>query len=220
MLTFFVIGSLWWYILSGLWVILLLVAIDKENILASGILIVLYLLFLQTIADLNIIKYIAHNPLESIGFILGYVLLGILWSLFKWWLYVNEKASHIRRKRYEFLKDRKKKYQKIKDKKYSGVFRESWKELYNLLENLTEDTSVPDALIKDWSHYISYHADIPKASSNKSKIAIWITYWPLSVIWSFLSDFIHRFMKQLVLKIKFIYDGISNRAFRGLHVKS
>jgi len=48
---------------------------------------------------------------------------------------------------------------------------------------------------------------------NKSKIAMWITYWPLSLLWSLIDDFIHKLIKEFVRRLQFLYDGIAKKVY-------
>ena len=65
-----------------------------------------------------------------------------------------------------------------------------------------------------WESRRNYRLDRPQISDNKDRIATWVTYWPISVIWSLLDDFIKHLMQQLVMSLRKAYEAITNSAFK------
>ena len=46
------------------------------------------------------------------------------------------------------------------------------------------------------------------------RIATWIVYWPLSLIWTLLSDLLTRLVNKFIAMFKGIYDSILNHVFK------
>jgi hypothetical protein len=191
------LGSIWWYFVTGIAVILLIIAIEKESFLACSLSIIVYMTFLQWVSNINIIGWSIDHPFKLLLYILGYFIIGILWSFVKWWFRVSERVeNHLKDKaeiKVNYLKKR--------------LFEDA----------VTIDTPIPENLKEDWKRYQTCCNYIPeRASEHKNLIATWITYWPFSLLWSLLHDFIKQVMKKIVTMLQGIYDGITRRIERNL----
>ena len=60
----------------------------------------------------------------------------------------------------------------------------------------------------DWKKWI------PQASSYKGRIIAWMTYWPMSALWTIINDPIRRLFNRLHKKLDKVYQKISDRVFR------
>jgi hypothetical protein len=197
MLMALALGSIWWYFVTGIIVIFLIIFIEKENLFACLINTVIYMIFLQWVSHINIIGWSIDHPFKLLLYILGYFVIGILWSFVKWWFRVSERVdNHIKEKtniRVNYLKKR--------------LFTEA----------VTIDTAIPVNLKDDWIRHQSCCNYIPeKASEHKNLIATWITYWPFSLLWSLLHDFIKQVMKKIVTMLQGVYDGITHKIEKNL----
>lgn len=67
-----------------------------------------------------------------------------------------------------------------------------------------------------WKKHVKDTLDYYKVSNHKAKISLWITYWPFSLIWSLLNDFVHRIIKEIVHKLQWLYDSIGKKMFQGV----
>src|SRR5690606_22364445 len=56
----------------------------------------------------------------------------------------------------------------------------------------------------------------PKAAENKSRIMRWIGYWPTSVIWTVLDDFLTRIVRTIYNHISCYFDKISLHVFKDM----
>jgi len=90
-------------------------------------------------------------------------------------------------------KERKRKYEALKEPKTESNF-QSWERKNYSYKNLEK----------------------PKVSQSKKKITLWIMYWPISMIWSLLDDFVKKTIQHLVIKFQKLYQSIVDRAFRGI----
>jgi hypothetical protein len=200
--TFFALGTAWYFVLTFAWVILLFYWVAKEFIVLSGFNIFVYLLFIQFIVEKDIFKGFLEHPTRTLFFILGYIVIGFIWSFLKWWLFVNKEALAYKVKRSDWLV-------KQKEIRTSKGFRVEG------LENITLETIVPTNLMEEWKCTGSSFRDpIPKAIKHKRTISLWILYWPISALWSLLDDFIGKVIRMLIVKIRFAYDGITKSAYK------
>jgi len=108
MWSVFVLGAFGWWVLTGLFVIYVFFALDKEKSLFWPIaLLITYVLFSQFLAKVDIFSFAVHHPGKLSLYVLGYFVIGFVWSFVKWWLYVSTIADKCREKRKEFLESNK-----------------------------------------------------------------------------------------------------------------
>jgi hypothetical protein len=201
----FMFGTVWYFLVTAAWMVAILWCVEKESPLGSGIWLILYLCFLQFLAKVNFFDQIIHHPASSALWVLGYFIAGFLWSFVKWWLYVHKKAEKFSEARCQFLKDHQNSYNR---KSVS----------HSELKEITLDTKVPESLMDEWKNHIKLYGTVPKVRENKGKISMWVTYWPASMVWSVVNDFVKKFIRAIVMKCRKIYEGITKSAFKGLDV--
>ena len=133
--------------------------------------------------------------------VIGYFLLGIFWSFVKWWLRVTEKAQECQEAMAKFLRE----HQPPNVKSAVPL-------------NLQQSERSGRNLRDEWKHMLSVRYDLKKpiAVENKERISVWIIYWPFSLLWSLIHDFIQRLWEQFVIRFQKFYQGISDRAYRKL----
>jgi hypothetical protein len=202
--TYFAFGSLWFFILTAFWVVILFIWVEKEFIVRSGIIIILYILFLNLTVKNNIFGSIASHPVRTLIIVIGYFLIGFIWSFVKWWLLVNKKAIAYKEKRYTWLLSQKN-YKKEKGTSIEG-----------LLE-LTLETKVPWSMVDDWLRHYGYdNREIPKAIQHKKTISHWVLYWPISALWTIIDDFVGKVIRIIIVKFRVIYEAITKNAFKNI----
>jgi hypothetical protein len=187
----FVLGAAGWWIISIGCFIWLIIAVEKHSWISSLICAVLYIVFMQFLAKSDLFGHVIKHPLATFLYILSYFVIGFTWSFVKWWLFVGklmEKRAQLNKK---FLNE------------YKTRNRESEMNSKDMKEK--------------WATELRY-ADLDKTSisENKTKISVWVMYWPISLIWSLVDDLIKKIIKQLVIFFKGIYDAITNIMMRGV----
>lgn len=196
----FAFGTLWYFLVSGLWIVAVFWCVEKESAWGSGIWTILYLIFMQLFVKVNMVEYSIKHPVNALLYVLGYIILGFGWSFIKWWLYVNKSADKYKEKRYEWLLKQK----DIRVPKGQEI------------PEITIDTPVPDFLIEEWKRHAPICVNSTEVHENKGKISIWIIYWPVSMIWSVINDFIKKFIKTVIMKLRVVYDSITKLAFKNV----
>jgi len=200
---FFAFGGVWYFLFSGLWLILLFYWVEHEHIVLSGLNVALYVLFLNYIVKKSVIDSFIEHPGRSFFIVLGYLIAGFIWSFVKWWLFVNKKAIEYKEKRYEWLQEQKA-YRERRGVSLEGI------------GEVTLETMVPDNWKNDWLSKIGFGYGRPKAVKHKRTISHWILYWPVSALWSLLDDFIGKVIRIIVVKFRYIYEMITKNAFKNI----
>jgi hypothetical protein len=181
-LGIFALGMAGWWVLSVAFFIWIIWEVEKDSWVGSSICVILYLLFMQYLARADIFGHALKHPLGALLAVLGYFVIGFLWSFVKWWLFVSKAADKRVAARKEFLEG--------KEKVPSEELNQVW-ERHTHLCGLSK----------------------PLATNNKGKISIWILYWPISLLWSLLDDFIKKIIQRLIIAFRKLYDSITNGAF-------
>lgn len=205
MIELFILGSLWWYLVSGTFVIWAFFLTEKESLAWTIISLFLYLAFLQFLGRVNVFGYLFFQPINTVLYILGYFVIGFIWSFIKWWLRVNETAQKCLEEMDKFIKEH--------------TSKENFQSAVPLEFQKSERSG--KTLRDEWESHIQYKDELKKpiASKNKEKISVWVVYWPFSVVWSLINDFIKRMVEQLVIRFQKIYQSISNRAFKKIEAQ-
>jgi hypothetical protein len=202
-LGLFVLGTIWWWILTVGFFIWIMCTVEKESWFWSVVCVVAYILFFQFLGKTDLFGHLARNPIAVLGFILLYFAVGFMWSFLKWWLFVNTVAEKRREARKNFIEGYREPYSSIplSDKqKYKG-----------------ENPEAASRMKVDWETVVvRKRLEKPAVKNNKSKISLWVIYWPASLIWSLLDDLVHKIIKQLVIYFRKIYEAITNVAFKNV----
>jgi len=153
--------------------------------------------------------WVSINPGDTLMFIGGYIVAGIIWALIKWKSYISESARNFKAVKEDFIS----KYKDI------GSNWALW------IETLNKNKS--KFKVGKWD-YVSFHTtdepeDVVKsltinANNKKSLIVSWIAYWPMSIAATLLNDPIRRFMSFIYDRISGIFQRMSNSSTKDFAV--
>lgn len=65
-----------------------------------------------------------------------------------------------------------------------------------------------------WTSHVKSH--MPKSEYHKSSITTWIGYWPISMIWTLLDDFVTKLIKTIYNSISGIFNRMSENMFKNV----
>ena len=182
----------WWFLLSVAFFGAILLCEAKETFGGLTLALILYLLGLQFFGGVDIFNFVKSNTLDFSLWVVAYLVAGTAWSVGKWTLFVF---------------DRKEQFLKLKDDFYGQ-------------NNLIIGTNIPANLKEKWVRWLSGSGDFPpKASKNKYRITRWMLYWPASLLWTMLNDFLHRVFNAIYNLISNFLQAISNKIFANTQVK-
>lgn len=179
-----------WVILGiALTVLIILLENEKEGWAASltsvGIAVLIYYYHAE------ILGYVQENLGQVILFVVGYVVVGVLWSFLKWTSYVKQIVRKYTAVKEKFIL----KYKEIDNSNYQDFAQKVKSELNTEYMDREHTIEKQMAEIK--------RRIIPTPINKKSVIVSWIGYWPLSFIGTLLNDPFRRFFG-------FVYESVSN----------
>ena len=137
--------------------------------------------------------YITTNPLMIVGFIIGYIVIGVGWSFVKWGSYIKTKLRPFVECKNNFITQ----HGEFNDNEPNpGETNELWERFKEHYRNTGEG-------LGDGKSFKSIINRLrPSAAYQRGAIISWVSYWPLSIIGTLLNDPLRRFFG-------WVYDGIS-----------
>ena len=180
-------GTVWgWITLVAAYIIITaLVENDKGVWAFIAVLTSIFLLCKMHLGDA--FHFIIANPGKVALLVLGYFVVGTIWGIVKWFLYVNRELERYNEKKSTWLQN----------------------------EKLKAIETSEQAL--EFKKFLGYSGvDIaPKARSHKSDIMLWMTYWPFSCLWTIINDPIRKIFRTIYANIAQSLQAISDRMFKG-----
>ena len=141
----------------------------------------------------DIWSFVSVNIATTVYFSVGYVILGMGWSMIKWNEFVKKKIDLFKTKRAEFLEKNK----TFDEKDLRGLC--DFLRLYGFKIYSADVNSMKDVVVKI----------MPSGTDNKSLIITWISYWPLSLIATLLNNPFRRLWLFIYRLCSGVYDKIS-----------
>jgi len=138
--------------------------------------------------------FVSSNPLSTLGFILSYIVIGVVWSFLKWSSYVKSVFDKFKKL-------------KIKFEKQNGTIDDKNRGDFNRILNSNFSTYFANK--DDFDENIK--TITPVASDKKSVITSWISYWPISFVATLLNDPFRKFFQWIYDCLSGFYDKITNR---------
>lgn len=197
MFELFVIGSFWFWALIAAEIILLFVFIENENGIGAWVSLAIFAACLQWMGNTDIIGYVVQNPLAILAILAAYFLIGGVWGIVKWWVFLRDRLEDYQEAREKFLRNQ---------------------GLDPSIKELPQETKVK------WKKWLSDNTkwdgedhrrldEAPRARTNKARIMRWMSFWPISMIWSFLDDFVKRVFKTIYQRIAGFLQRMADNMF-------
>ena len=61
--------------------------------------------------------------------------------------------------------------------------------------------------------------DIPTAKNYKGDIIMWMSYWVVSIFWTFVHQWVHKIWNNIFSKLEGVYNKISNHIFKDIVIE-
>lgn len=170
---------------------------------------------------------------QNIGWIAIYLVIGAVWSVFKWGFYVRRLAKQLainlaevrqdwgtEAAKAEFIARKLEQYdyryngvdkQKDAEDEYANKYRNALGEAINAaLGQILGRRFIADDLMKEEITVAKIFAKVQLTAGNrKALIWSWIAYWPVSILATFIREFIINLVSNIVDALKGVYNKIS-----------
>ena len=175
---------------------------NEEEGWASGIVSLVLALLLWNYGK-DIWSFVSTNIATTIYFSLGYIILGMGWSMLKWNEFVKKKVNLFKTKRAEYL---------VKNTNFDEKDKIHLNGLCDFLRLFG---------FKVWGHEVKNMKEViikimPSGTDNKASIISWISYWPLSLTATLLNNPFRRLWLYVYSMCSGVYDRISIRHAKNL----
>lgn len=184
-------GPLFWIFLAA-WIILSFAFVENEIAVLPGIAFAAFIGLTQAFTHMNPLGLIVENKGYVVAFALLYLVVGMFWSMFKWYLFS------------------KRSFEKLNEK-FKGFL---------VSAGLGTDTSIKltDEQKAKWKTYQGYgdKVTIPLVTQNKAKIMGWMAYWPFSCIFFLFSDLFRSVFESIYYQIAGFFQAITDRIYSGV----
>lgn len=202
MTELFLFGSLLFWLLVAVELVLLFVFVEFDNGIGATISLVVFGALLQWCGNVDIISFVKTNPWQVGGGLLAYFMLGASWGVVKWWLFCKDHAEDYKDAKAKFLQSK------------------------NLSPNLPV---IPENLREAWKNHLigDWHGPLKGERSglrlneqlyvrnHKALVLRWMSFWIISMIWSFINDFVKRMFRAIYYRIANFLQRISDNIWQG-----
>ena len=217
----FVFGSwLFWVGIVALFVAMLWFVEGSENGFKAFLVLIVTFLYLQFAAKLPFFQFVMDHPFITIG---GYLLGGVLYGFFRWtWhctkfrgRYTTAKAEFVRKHNLgpDFepseLPSRHSHEPDGSPDKRRGESGEEYAERQRQYSASWKQWKISS----DWYHALegAKASKLPVASESKATITMWMTYWPWSLFWTFVRDFVVELWENVYTYFSKVFQKIADR---------
>lgn len=154
---------------------------------------ILYFVALAYFWDVNPLVWVIQNPGTFLMYGSLYLVVGVVWGIFKWYKFVDQKRDA-----------------------YEGHVQN-----FMRMKGLTKRESLKNEdVLPDWQRYVEsrYRGSeiIPTALRNKGNIMTWMAYWPFSVFWAVTGDLVEWSYTKLYKLVSKFAGRIVERKFQGV----
>ncbi len=186
------LGSIGFWTIIFIGSIVICYATENEEHSSDATLSILTTLFLiQLVTPIKPFTMIADSPALGVKCFIGYLVLGLGWSFWKW---------------YSFLKQRQAELEEIKNNfcTSKGIHPS------NAAKDFNRDAK------DEWKKLLRHHriTGIPQAKNYKATIVNWMCYWPWSLVATALRDWVRKIFTQIQEWFGHLYQKISDHVFK------
>lgn len=207
----FLIGGIAFWIVTAILIIDLFVMLDREMSIGAGISILLYLGVLAAFTSFNPFLWAFANWQLSLAYFGAYFLVAVVWATIKWWWLGDKRLRVYKEQKESFYRE----FNNLDDDSpVSSLVGEQKDKFWRRMADAFIDEFPNDEDFKYKSG--SVFNPKPVVSDNKGRLTIWMMCWPLSMVWTILSDFLKETFKKIYDACRKTWQRISDRQFASI----
>jgi hypothetical protein len=205
LLGFLAFGGLWFWLVTAAFVIAMLAFIEYEKPIVATCNVVLFALVMMAFSDISpSMEWVKSNLITIAEWIGLYFVIGIVWAVVKWAFFLMNQRDIYEARRVAFLKE--KEADRRRDWSYKAKPGEEEPAAF-AIPIVIDDTTRP-AFIKSLGGKFP-----PMPQDNKSRILLWMGYWPFSATWTLINDPLKRAWRFAYHRILGLLEGMSRAMF-------
>ncbi len=144
---------------------------------------------------------VSQNPWPTVGFVVSYIIIGIVWSFIKWTTYVKKTLGRIKKVKDTFIAEHKEINNSNRADFNKAIENLRLKDSSGYTISVYDKTTLDDIIKKV----------TPVANEKKIIITAWISYWPMSLVGTLLNNPFRNFFEWLYDNLSGYYDKITNK---------
>lgn len=197
----FVFGFWFWFAVAAISITLICCIEWDQGWLATATLIATGL-WLQFGFHVPVFQYIWENPITSVGWFFGWFAVGTVYAITRWELLIRNQRRAYNEAKARFLES------KHVDPNLATIplnLRGEWARNFSRgrYMGLTVDEDHTGIVVA------------PRPRNYKSRIYLWIAYWPWSMLWTAINDPIRKMVRAIYNNIAAFLERRSKRVFAG-----
>jgi hypothetical protein len=178
-----------WALLTVAWGGSLLYLVENSHAGWASFTVAVTLVFLQVCTNFQPLTLAYQHPTSALGYTFLYLVAGILVGLYKWWRFtVNVNTAYQEKIDTMLLSNNKK-----------------FAELDRSEQNNYLDAAVRQVTQRQFDYPLHLY-------QHKARITTWMTYWPVTGLWTLLKDPVHSFYLYSYEQITGTLQAIADRA--------
>ncbi len=156
---------------------------------------VIFGLVLLHLAGVLNLGWVVEHPLSSFLWFLGYLVCGLIWCSIKWKSYLHnwapEARKNIRQAKLRYIEDN------------SSRLSPEEKDVHR---TSNQAVAIPPSLSEGWDKHkdsrdVKVWSTAPSPQNHVGEIVTWATYWPFSLMWTALGDWLTKLFKYLIYEV-------------------
>jgi hypothetical protein len=224
-LAFTMVGMVGWIALSIFCALWLFISVGGTKYIQAGACLALYVIFGL---NYDVVVRLLSRPDKFFLWLFIYLVIGALWSIIKWYIFLHKDLRRFLLEK-DYSSEAKttaqdtvlvqedgewvKRYllHKFRNKWCRCVAPNSERDYLNEMPFKIEDHTMWRPVILEpnvMDSYTRWNGD-----NNKEKILTWILYWPVSLWWSLMDDFIKNAAKKIQYLLRGGYDKIQDHVY-------
>jgi hypothetical protein len=190
MFELFVIGTFWFWALCLVELVVLLCCVAQEHGVGATVSLLVFGALLQLCGDANIVGYVVHHPHWILVGAGGYFLIGVAWAFIKWrWLIYDQKTAYLEK-------------------------RTTWLRQQGSATPQTLTDEYKNAWIREVANsWPKIESQTPIVTESKARIMRWMSFWPVSMSWALIDDFVLRIFTTIYNRIHGRLQAMADAAF-------
>ena len=206
-MEFLIFGTLGFWILMGVLTVSMFIWIEWEKGFFASFTVIGTILVMQFLMEINILRYVWENLGTMLMYGGLYFVAGTVWSVIKWWFFVHRHLDRYENAKLVFLRE--KNVDAIRGEEIPDALKAEWTaNVGKYYRPMSDEYIRPDDVRPKNIR--------PKAYSHKSRVLMWMTYWPWSLVWTVINDPIKRLFREIYYRIANLLDNISKHVFRNV----
>jgi hypothetical protein len=203
----FVFGTFWFWVLTVAAIIIITALEEWEYGSVAMVCLLIYGGLLQWAGKVNILGYLWQHPIYTVTFLAGYFLIGTIWGVGKWAIFVKGKSQDLVEVFRDYCETHKIAYTKPIDP-------DVWAKFEQEVNGEEYDATKRNQTIRAGNPAVAALLKAPRIRDHKERFIRWLSFWPMSVLYTCFNDLLRNLGKQIYAALAERLQGISDGIYR------